>query len=65
MSDIQDTTPSVEEPDEPAIGRDQAAAGEKLEKDQEEKKDDVGNDEESEEDDESEAGAAERMAGLV
>ena len=54
MSDIENATPAVEEPDALALVRDQAAAKEKAEKEEEEKKDDDDDDddeEESEDDD--------------
>lgn len=54
MSDIENPTPAVEEPDALALVRDETAASEKAEKEEDEKKDDDDDDDDDDEDEESE-----------
>ena len=53
MSDIENPTPAVEEPDELALVRDESAAKEQADKEEDEDEDAEENDEESEDDDDS------------
>lgn len=56
MSDIENPTPAVEEPDALALVRDQAAAKEKAEKEEDGKKDDDDDDDDDESEDDDESG---------